>query len=118
MLNNWKWSDIKGLDIFQGEKVHTARWDESLDLKHKKVLVIGAGSSGVPQMVDKVNRLFVVARSPIWVTAGFAPTYAGPNGENFKYTENMKRRFKEDDNYYLSYCKAIESELNIRLSFF
>ena len=83
VLNNWKWPNIKGLNSFQGPRVHTARRDENLDLTNKRVLVRGAGSSGVqfvPTIIDKVDRLYVVARSAIWVTAGLAPTYAGPQG--------------------------------------
>lgn len=26
ILNDWKWPDIPGLDIFKGKKVHTAAW--------------------------------------------------------------------------------------------
>jgi cation diffusion facilitator CzcD-associated flavoprotein CzcO len=120
VLNSWKWPSIRGLNSFKGPLVHTACWDESLDLKGKRVLVVGAGSSGVqvvPTIIDAVDRLYVVARSAIWITAGFAPTYAGPNGENFTYSDETKQRFKDDPTYYLSYCKAIESELSVRFKF-
>lgn len=26
ILNDWKWPDIPGLDVFKGRKVHTAAW--------------------------------------------------------------------------------------------
>ncbi|KAH8807486.1 putative MoxY [Xylogone sp. PMI_703] len=120
VLNNWKWPDIKGLHSFSGPLVHTARWDETLDLQDKRVLIIGGGSSStqvVPTIIDKVKDLSIVIRSPIWVTAGFAPTYAGPNGENFAYSEETKKKFADEPDFYLSYCKAIESELNIRFKF-
>lgn len=121
VLNNWRWPQIKGLSEFQGPLLHTARWDDAVDLQNRRVLIIGAGSSSVqviPTIVDKVDQLFVVARSPIWVTAGFAPTYAGPNGENFAYSQETHRKFKDDPEFYLSYCKAIESELNVRFKFY
>ncbi|KIX09207.1 uncharacterized protein Z518_00286 [Rhinocladiella mackenziei CBS 650.93] len=121
VLNNWRWPQIKGLKEFQGHLLHTARWDETLDVRNKKVLVIGAGSSSVqvvPTIVDEVDQLYVVARSPIWVTAGFAPTYAGPNGENFHYSKETQQKFRDDPEFYLSYCKAIESELNVRFKFY
>lgn len=121
VLNNWRWPQIRGLDEFQGPLLHTARWDDNVDLENKKVLIIGAGSSSVqvvPTIVDKVDQLYVVARSPIWVTAGFAPTYAGKQGENFYYTKETQQRFRDDPEFYLSYCKAIESELNVRFKFY
>lgn len=120
VLNSWKWPNIKGLQSFTGPLIHTARWDENLNLQGKKVLVIGAGSSSVqvvPTIIQKVDRLYVVARSAIWITAGFAPTYAGENGANFDYSEKTRQRFKTDESFYLSYCKAIESELNVRFKF-
>ncbi|PVH71630.1 steroid monooxygenase [Cadophora sp. DSE1049] len=117
VLNNWRWPEIKGLNTFKGQMVLTANWDQSLDLTGKRVLNIGVGSSGVqviPTIINKVDKLFVVARSPVWITAGFAPAYAGLDGENFHYSSEMKNRFKTDPEFYLRYCKAIESELNIR----
>ncbi|KAH7126002.1 steroid monooxygenase [Dactylonectria macrodidyma] len=116
-LNAYKWPEVQGLEDFKGPKVHSANWDESLDLKDKRVLVIGAGSSGVqivPSIIDQVKSLDIVARSPTWITAGFAPKYAGENGNNFAYSAETKARFREDPKFYLEYCKAIESELTQR----
>ncbi|OLO39041.1 cyclohexanone monooxygenase [Alkalihalophilus pseudofirmus] len=40
--------DIKGLESFEGEKYHTSKWPhEGVDLKGKRVGVIGTGSTGV-----------------------------------------------------------------------
>lgn len=120
VLNNWRWPTIKGLHSFDGSVLHTANWDPSVELAGKRVLQIGIGSSGVqvaPSIVDEVRQLYVVARSPVWVTAGFAPTYAGPEGKNFEYSAETKSRFRSDPDFYLSYCKAIESELNVRFKF-
>lgn len=106
-----------GLDEFNGPKIHSANWDDTVDLNNKRVLVIGAGSSGVqivPNILPFVQRLHVVARSPTWITAGFAQKYAGPGGANFDNSEETKRRFREDSKLYLAYCEAIESELSVR----
>lgn len=116
-LNSWKWPEIQGLHDFRGPKAHSAQWDDSIDLKDKRVLIIGAGSSAVqiaPTIIDQVKSLDIVIRSPTWITAGFAPKYAGPDGNNFFYSEETKARFREDPRFYLSYCKAIESELSTR----
>ncbi|KAH7127790.1 putative MoxY [Dactylonectria estremocensis] len=116
-LNKWKWPQVRGLDDFQGPKVHSAAWDQSLDLTDKRVLVIGIGSSGVqivPSILPKVKSLHVVARSRTWITAGFGPKYAGPGSSNFDYSEATMQRFRDDADLYLAYCKAIESELTLR----
>lgn len=45
--SNWKWPDIKGLHSFKGDLVHSAKWQKDIDLKNKRVAVIGNGASGV-----------------------------------------------------------------------
>ena len=42
-LNSWRWPDIPGLQAFQGRVVHTANWDESINLTGKRVGLIGNG---------------------------------------------------------------------------
>lgn len=46
-LNNWKNPEIKGLSKFGGKLMHTANWDETVDLKGKRIAVIGNGASAV-----------------------------------------------------------------------
>ncbi|MBA2347111.1 MAG: NAD(P)/FAD-dependent oxidoreductase [Solirubrobacterales bacterium] len=60
---------IAGLEDFQGETVHTARWDHALALAGKRVAVIGTGASAVqliPSIAPEVRALTVFQRTPIW----------------------------------------------------
>lgn len=69
-VNRWKWPDIQGLDSFAGPKMHTACWDESVDLKGKKIAVIGTGASSaqlVPALAAEAGQLTVFMRSRHWV---------------------------------------------------
>lgn len=87
VLNNWKWPDIPGLHDFKGKLMHSAAYEEDYSLEGKKVAVIGAGSSGVQIVANiqkKVDKLYHWIRSPIWITAGFAQTWAGKDGANFE----------------------------------
>ena len=43
ILNNWRWPAIPGLHDFKGPKLHSADWDQSLDLTNKRVGLIGNG---------------------------------------------------------------------------
>lgn len=43
ILNNWRWPAIPGLHFFKGVLVHSAAWDESLDVSGKHVGLIGNG---------------------------------------------------------------------------
>ena len=65
-----KYSNIPGLDTFVGRAFHSARWDHSLDLRGKRVGIIGNGSSAaqiVPQIVPLVDQLYVFQRTPQWI---------------------------------------------------
>jgi cation diffusion facilitator CzcD-associated flavoprotein CzcO len=61
---------VEGRDSFKGKSFHTARWPkEPVDLKGKRVAVIGTGATGVQtiQTVAKdVGRLTVFQRTPNW----------------------------------------------------
>jgi cation diffusion facilitator CzcD-associated flavoprotein CzcO len=43
ILNNWQWPAIPGLEKYKGTLLHTANWDESIDLRGKNVGLIGNG---------------------------------------------------------------------------
>ncbi|MBJ7329860.1 MAG: NAD(P)/FAD-dependent oxidoreductase [Solirubrobacteraceae bacterium] len=61
--------DIPGVDDFAGISMHTARWDHDVDLKGKKVAIIGTGASAVqviPSIAPEVEHLTVFQRTPIW----------------------------------------------------
>jgi cation diffusion facilitator CzcD-associated flavoprotein CzcO/acetyl esterase/lipase len=58
---------IEGLDDFEGEWHHSARWPhEGVDLAGKRVGVIGTGSTGiqlVPQLAEQAEHLYVFQRT-------------------------------------------------------
>jgi cation diffusion facilitator CzcD-associated flavoprotein CzcO len=61
---------IEGVDTFQGQSFHTARWPhEPVDFAGKRVAVIGTGATGVQtiQTIAKtVGHLTVFQRTPNW----------------------------------------------------
>jgi cation diffusion facilitator CzcD-associated flavoprotein CzcO len=69
-LSQVVYPDIKGIDSFQGKLFHSARWDHSVDLKGKKVAIIGSAASAIqiiPQIAPVVDKLFVMQRSASWI---------------------------------------------------
>src|SRR5699024_10375801 len=61
--------NIKGIDTFAGEKMHTSRWDHSINLAGKRVGIIGTGATAVqviPEIAPEVEQLTVFQRTPIW----------------------------------------------------
>lgn len=62
--------ELPGLDAFAGERFHTARWPDELDLRGKKVGIIGTGSTSaqiVGDIADKVEKLSLFQRTAQWV---------------------------------------------------
>ncbi|TKA75146.1 hypothetical protein B0A55_03991 [Friedmanniomyces simplex] len=120
VLNAYKFPDIPGIHDFKGKLMHSAAYDEGYPIEGKRVAVIGAGSSGV-QIVAKLSktasRIFHWIRSPIWITAGFAQTWAGKDGANFEYTPEQMEYLQNNPKKYLEYRKQIENELNQRFKF-
>ncbi|BFZ61121.1 hypothetical protein YB2330_002179 [Saitoella coloradoensis] len=123
VLNNWKWPAIEGLKSFKGNMTHTATWDtkrEAEFLDGKRVAVIGNGSSAVqlvPSIQPRVQTLSHFFRTPCWITAGYAPQHAGPDGANFQYSAEQKAKFRGNPAEYLKYRKEIEGELCQRFKF-
>ncbi|MBM7365413.1 flavin-containing monooxygenase [Gordonia hydrophobica] len=64
-----KWPSIEGINDFDGTMMHTAQWDNSVDLTGKRVAVIGNGASAmqlVPAIAERVESLTVFQRSKQW----------------------------------------------------
>jgi 4-hydroxyacetophenone monooxygenase len=85
-LNRPKIPDIKGAESFKGAAFHSARWDHSVDVRGKRVLVIGTGASAfqfVPAIAADVGEMFVFQRTPPWL--GATPNYhdAVPDGQKW-----------------------------------
>jgi cation diffusion facilitator CzcD-associated flavoprotein CzcO len=62
--------DFPGLDSFEGETWHSARWNHDYDVKDKKIVSVGTGASAiqlVPAIQPDVEQLTVVQRTPPWV---------------------------------------------------
>lgn len=60
---------IDGLEDFQGPIFHSSHWPEGLELKDKKVAIVGTGASSmqiVPAIADEVGELTIFQRSPQW----------------------------------------------------
>jgi 4-hydroxyacetophenone monooxygenase len=69
-LNRPHIPDIDGWQNFTGPAFHSSEWDHSIDLRGKRVAMIGAGASGfqiAPAIVGDVDRLTVFQRTAQWM---------------------------------------------------
>ena len=69
-LSEPKIPSIPGLESFEGAAFHTAQWDHDVDLKGRRVAVIGTGASSiqvVPQIQPQAEKLHLFQRTPAWI---------------------------------------------------
>jgi cation diffusion facilitator CzcD-associated flavoprotein CzcO len=77
---------IPGLERFAGPAFHTARWRHDVELRGRRVAVVGTGCSAiqvVPSIQQQVAHLDVYQRSPGWTLPKM----------DFAYSERAKRLF-------------------------
>ncbi|MDQ3728416.1 MAG: NAD(P)/FAD-dependent oxidoreductase, partial [Actinomycetota bacterium] len=61
---------LQGLEGFEGPAFHSAEWDHSVDLRGKRVAVIGTGASAiqfVPEIAGEVAQLDLYQRTAPWI---------------------------------------------------
>ncbi|KAG9496517.1 hypothetical protein J7337_011293 [Fusarium musae] len=113
ILNHPQIPNIEGLSDFSGPFLHTASWDHSIDLRGKRVGVIGAGASAiqlVPSIQPLVRDMKVFIRTPSWI----APPVAlpDPNATNYTYTPEERAVFEVNKEMYLDTRKGLEDQFN------
>jgi len=62
--------DLPGLDSFEGQTMHSARWDDSVELEDKRIASVGTGASAiqyVPEVRKQAAKLHVFQRTAPWV---------------------------------------------------
>ena len=67
ILTTPKLARIDGMQSFAGDSFHTSRWDYNIDLKGKRVGIIGTGATAVqavPELAKIVEELYVFQRTP------------------------------------------------------
>ncbi|PNH31320.1 hypothetical protein VD0002_g6237 [Verticillium dahliae] len=123
-LNQIKWPKIKGIEDYQGKLMHSAAWDESVDLRNKRVGVIGNGSSAI-QIVPAIQKLDGIkvwnfARSPTWVSTSFgdlAMTKMGMDPKINIFPEEHKKRVTDDPELFHKLRKTLEEEASKKYRF-
>ncbi len=65
--------DWEGLSDFKGRLVHPQTWPDDLDLKGKRVIVIGSGATAatlIPSIADETAHVTMLQRSPTYFVPG------------------------------------------------
>lgn len=94
VLSTMNIPDFKGKDSFEGQDFHTADWPDDVDLKGKKVGVIGTGSSGVqsiPEIAKEAEHLTVFQRSGQYTAPARNYAYDDEDIKNIKANFEVMR---------------------------
>lgn len=86
MVNRPMIPEIAGADSFAGPVMHTAEWDTAVDLRGKRVAVIGTGASAmqlVPSIAGVAGHVTVFQRSKQWALPH--PNYHRLVDENVRF---------------------------------
>ena len=78
-LNQPRYPDIPGVGEFKGPAFHSARWRPDVELKGKRVAVIGTGASAfqfAPEVAKEAAQLTIFQRTPPWLAP--TPDYHHP----------------------------------------
>jgi cation diffusion facilitator CzcD-associated flavoprotein CzcO len=94
---------VVGMERFQGEVMHSARWDHGIDLTGKRVASIGTGASAiqyVPAIADQVGELYVYQRTAPWVVPHDGRPISDDERALFRRSPRAQRR--ERNKVYLA----------------
>ncbi len=85
-LNRPSYPNIPGRESFAGPSFHSARWERDVELRGKRVAVIGTGASAVqfiPEIAPVAGELLVFQRTPPWL--GPTPDYHDPVSNELRW---------------------------------
>jgi cation diffusion facilitator CzcD-associated flavoprotein CzcO len=89
---------LAGLDDFGGPVFHSARWDHSVQLRGRRIAVIGNGSTGIQLvcgLAGVASRLMLFQRTAQWVVRMPNPRYskfAGPTHRVLPWLDRLAYR--------------------------
>ncbi|KAF2659355.1 FAD/NAD(P)-binding domain-containing protein [Lophiostoma macrostomum CBS 122681] len=116
-LNNPAWPEIDGLNSFEGEVMHSAKWNESYDFSNKRIGVIGSGSSSI-QIVPSLQRIAgtqvsTFVRSQTWISPPFSSQlWSQYDFDGFKIPQDVQEKFASDPDYYQKFRLMVEEDGN------
>ncbi len=104
-------ADIPGLASFAGARFHSAQWDHSVDLKGKRVGVIGTGSTAIQitsALVDKVGRYDLFQRTAQWVMPIENVIYSDQDKHEFRTNPARLEALRvEASDYFRKFSNAV-----------
>ncbi len=89
--------EIEGIESFEGEIFHSARWNHDYDLTGKRVAVIGTGASAiqiVPEIAKQVDHLDLYQRTAPWVMPRRDRDYTAVEKFGFRHVPGFQKAYR------------------------
>ncbi len=86
--------NLPGLDSFAGESFHSSHWRHDVELKGKRIAVVGTGASAVqfvPEIAPDVAQLTVFQRTPAWVLPRWDKAYGAVKRWAYRHVPLLQR---------------------------
>jgi cation diffusion facilitator CzcD-associated flavoprotein CzcO len=99
MFNNIHWPDIPGIEDFEGNYWHSARWNKSHDLSGERVGVIGIAASAIqlaPEIAPHVDHLSLFQRTANWVVPKANMPYTAEQMEYYRQHPQAVQESREE----------------------
>ncbi|GKZ34794.1 hypothetical protein AbraIFM66950_005150 [Aspergillus brasiliensis] len=109
-FNAWKLPEYPGIDEYSGVLFHSSHWNHDVDLKGKRIALIGNGASGLqvlPSIQPIAQHVDHYARNRTWIADSFG-TSGVRRLEPNSFSPEQLESFREPD-AYLAYRKSVEA---------
>ena len=100
VLHHPKYPHLNGMDQFEGDLFHSARWDHSVPLEGQRVGVIGTGSTGVQiisALAGHAGHLSHFTRTPQWIMPVENPAFSEQEKQAFRTDAQLLHSIQNDE---------------------
>ncbi|KAF7171420.1 hypothetical protein CNMCM6106_005797 [Aspergillus hiratsukae] len=119
LFNAWKLPDYEGINDYQGHLFHSSNWNHDVNLKGKRVALIGNGAAGLqvlPSIQPVAAHVDHYARNRTWIAdsvdgIGIRPLeaklFSPEQLESFKVSEEYLKYRKSVEMLYFARCGSL-----------
>lgn len=114
VLHHPNYPQIKGLQEFEGQTIHSARFDHSVPLDGKRVAVVGNGSTGV-QIVSALaarSKVRHFQRTPQWIFPVENPLFSEEQRAEFRSNRDLLVYLQREPTYLANVERFTEGVLD------
>ncbi len=101
-----RYPSVSGIDEFEGATFHGTRWDHRVELKGRRVAVVGSAASAVqivPEVAKIAGTLTVLQRSPNWIMPRRRRFYSDAQRDRWHRFPVLMRLIRRGQQFLMSF---------------